>query len=120
MNAKILICDDEQEILDITRLILEDEGFDVTSVLDSLSVEKLIEREKPDILLIDLWMPGISGDQIVRNLRRNVLLSDLPVVVISASRDGKEIALACGADDFLEKPYDINALIDTVSKHLVR
>jgi DNA-binding response OmpR family regulator len=118
MDAKILICDDEQEILDITRMILEDEGFTVTAVLDSLSVESLIEKEKPDVLLIDLWMPGLSGDQVVKKLRNNANVGNIPIVVISASRDGKEIAYASGADDFLEKPYDINSLISVVTKHL--
>ncbi len=118
MSAKILVCDDEQEILDITQMILEDAGFKVLAVIDSLSVEKMIEEEQPDVLLIDLWMPGMSGDQIVKSLRLNSKIQHTPVVVISASRDGKEIAMAAGADDFLEKPYDIDVLVDTVKKHL--
>ncbi|SKB39658.1 response regulator [Daejeonella lutea] len=118
MSAKILVCDDEQEILDITQMILEDAGFEVTAVIDSLKVEKLIEEQKPDILLIDLWMPGMSGDQVIKSLRLNIKINHTPIVVISASRDGKEIALAAGADDFLEKPYDIDILIDTVKKNL--
>ncbi|MBL4676668.1 MAG: response regulator [Mucilaginibacter sp.] len=118
MSARILICDDEQEILDITQMILEDEGYQVTSVSDSRTVEKIVETERPDILLIDLWMPGIPGDQIVRNLRCNNAVKDLPVVVVSASRAGKETAFSAGADDFLAKPYEIEALIDMVSKHL--
>jgi len=91
--SKILICDDEQEILDITRLILEDSGYEVLAIIDSGSVGALIEKEKPDVLLIDLWMPGLSGDQVVRELRKNEEIKDLPIVVISASKDGKEIVM---------------------------
>jgi CheY-like chemotaxis protein len=116
--SKILICDDEQEILDITRLILEDSGHEVLAVIDSNTVASLIEQEKPDVLLIDLWMPGMSGDQVVRQLRKNELLSNIPIVVISASKEGKEIAYAAGADDFLEKPYDIEELTSIVERQL--
>ncbi|MFD1255979.1 response regulator [Mucilaginibacter terrae] len=116
--SKILICDDEQEILDITRLILEDSGHEVLAVINSSNVNMLVETEQPDILLIDLWMPGLSGDQVVRQLRKNEQLKQIPIVVISASKDGKEIAYAAGADDFLEKPYDLDALIDIVEKQL--
>jgi DNA-binding response OmpR family regulator len=118
MSAKIIICDDEQDILDITGLILESEGFTVIPVLNSLTVEELLASQKPDILLLDLWMPGLSGDQIVKRLRDNKKLSHIPIVVISASRDGREIAFAAGADDFIEKPYDIDALVNMVNKHL--
>lgn len=113
-----MICDDEQEILDITRIILEDSGHEVLAVLDSNTVASLIERKKPDVLIIDLWMPGMSGDQVVRQLRKNESLSNIPIVVISASKEGKEIAYAAGADDFLEKPYDIDALVAIVEKQL--
>lgn len=117
--SKILICDDEQEILDITCLILEDSGFEVLGVINSGEVIKLVERERPDVLLIDLWMPGMSGDQVITELRKNEQITHLPIVVISASKDGKGIAYASGADDFLEKPYDIEALVKIVQKHSV-
>jgi len=118
MSHKIIICDDEQEILDITQMILEDEGFEVIPVIDSTRVEQIIQEEKPDLLLIDLWMPGLSGNQVVAALRLNAHIQDIPVIVISASRDGKQIAFASGADDFLEKPYDIDALIEVVKKRI--
>ncbi|EHQ28885.1 response regulator transcription factor [Mucilaginibacter paludis] len=117
--SQILVCDDEQEILDITRLILEDAGHQVIAVIDSGAVASLIEQEQPDVLLIDLWMPGLSGDQVVRQLRNNGSMRHIPIVVISASKEGKEIAYAAGADDFLEKPYDIDDLVAIVEKQLV-
>jgi CheY-like chemotaxis protein len=116
--AKILVCDDEQEILDITRLILEEEGYQVMATIDSGRVAHIVEKEMPDVLLIDLWMPGMSGDQVISQLRKDEKINHLPIVVISASKDGKEIAYASGADDFLEKPYDIEALLAIVQKQL--
>jgi CheY-like chemotaxis protein len=116
--GKILVCDDEQEILDITQLILEDSGYEVTATINSSEVISHIENQHPDILLIDLWMPGLSGDQVISQLRKNVNIVNLPIIVISASKDGRAVAFAAGADDFLEKPYDIDALLTMVAKHL--
>ncbi|MDT3401372.1 response regulator [Mucilaginibacter terrae] len=115
---KIIICDDEQDILDITATILETEGFNVITVLNSLTAISTIALEKPDLVLIDLWMPGISGDQIVKQMRQNPAFVNLPVIVISASTDGREIALTAGANDFIEKPYDIDDLVNKVNKYL--
>ncbi|SDE96714.1 two-component system, NtrC family, nitrogen regulation response regulator NtrX/two-component system, sensor histidine kinase ChiS [Mucilaginibacter pineti] len=116
--GKILVCDDEQEILDITQLILEDSGHDVTAIINSNEVVSHIENQQPDILLIDLWMPGLSGDQVITQLRTNINIINLPIIVISASKDGRAVAFAAGADDFLEKPYDMDALLIMVAKHL--
>jgi CheY-like chemotaxis protein len=116
--GKILVCDDEQEILDITQLILEDSGYEVTALINSNEVISYIEKQQPDILLIDLWMPGMSGDQVIAQLRTNANITNLPIIVISASKDGRQVAFAAGADDFLEKPYDIDALLSIVDKHL--
>lgn len=119
MSAKIIICDDEQEILDITTMILEAEGYTVIPTLNSLKVATLVATEKPDIVLLDLWMPGLSGDQVAKQLRDDQMLRNIPIIVISASRDGRDIAFAAGANDFLEKPYDIDALLSVVNKHLL-
>ncbi|RYY38021.1 MAG: response regulator [Sphingobacteriaceae bacterium] len=116
--GKILVCDDEQEILDITKLILEDSGYEVTALINSNEVISYIEKQQPDILLIDLWMPGMSGDQVIEQLRTNANITDLPIIVISASKDGRQVAFAAGADDFLDKPYDIDTLLAKVEKHL--
>ncbi|TWR30952.1 response regulator [Mucilaginibacter pallidiroseus] len=119
MSAKIIICDDEQEILDITSMILEAEGYTVIPTINSLTVTELVASEKPDIVLLDLWMPGLSGDQVARQLRSDEAVKSIPIIVISASRDGREIAFAAGANDFLEKPYDIDALLSIVNRHLL-
>ena len=116
MSNKVLVCDDEQEILDILQLILEDEGFKVVAVQNSLDVQNVIELEQPELLLIDLWMPALSGDQVITALRANERFKALPVIVISASSDGRQIAFAAGADDFIAKPFDLDSMITSVKK----
>jgi DNA-binding response OmpR family regulator len=116
MSYKIIVCDDEQEILDIVKLILEDEGFDVVAVSNSLDVESVLEQESPELLIIDLWMPALSGEQVITSLRANERLKKTPIIVLSASSDGRQIAFAAGADDFVAKPFDLDCLIATIKK----
>lgn len=114
MNKKILICDDDEGILDMLSIILEDAGFEIISELNSLNIYKVIQNEQPDLLLLDLWMPVLSGDQVLRTIRIDPEKKNLPVIVISASMEGKSIAHEAGADDYLAKPFDIELLIHKV------
>jgi len=114
LNKKILICDDDEGILDMVSFILEDSGYDVIPERNSLNVYSLIEKERPDLLLLDLWMPVLSGDQVLKALKSNPETSSLPVIVVSASTEGEKIAHDAGASDFLAKPFDIDQLVNRV------
>jgi len=116
MPDKILICDDDEGILDLVDLVLAEEGYETIAESNSLNVANLIEREHPDLIVLDLWMPVLSGDQVLKALRNNPDTSDLPVIVISASTDGKAIAINAGATDFMPKPFDLDLLVEKV-KH---
>ena len=111
-NKTILICDDDEGILELVSLVLEDSGFQTVCVQNSLEVFKNISRENPDLIFLDLWMPQMSGDQVLKVLRDDSATSNIPVIVMSASRDGVQIAKQAGANDFLAKPFDIDDLID--------
>lgn len=114
MSKKVLVCDDDEGILDMVSFVLEDSGFLVIPESNSLNVYSLIEKEKPDLLLLDLWMPVLSGDQVLKMLRNNPETKDLPVIVISASTEGQKIAQEAGASAFIAKPFDIDQLINRV------
>ncbi len=114
MSKKVLVCDDDEGILDMVSFVLEDSGFAVIPESNSLNVSSLIEKEKPDLLLLDLWMPVLSGDQVLKMLRSNPETKDLPVIVISASTEGQKIAQEAGASAFIAKPFDIDQLINKV------
>ena len=120
MNKKILICDDDEGILDLLELLLEDEGFSIVSERNSLNIYNVISHQQPDLLLLDLWMPVLSGDQILKNLRQNPETASLPVIVISASRDGRQIADSSGADDYIAKPFDITEVIERINRLLFK
>lgn len=114
IRKKILICDDDEGILDLLEMLLDDSGYDVIAEQSSLNVYRLIEQEHPDLLILDLWMPVLSGDQILKMLKNNPETKAIPVIIISASIEGEHIAKLAGANDFMAKPFDVNFLADKI------
>ncbi|QEC74761.1 response regulator [Mucilaginibacter ginsenosidivorax] len=115
-NKTILICDDDEGILDMLELVLEETGYRIIPVNNSLHIYEEIEKQHPDLILLDLWMPVLSGDQVLRTLRKNPDTKGLPVIVISASREGEKIANEAGANGFLAKPFDVDILVNRVQE----
>lgn len=109
---KIMVCDDDSSIVDMVEMVLEFSGLEVCSETDSFKMFNRVVEEKPDLLIIDIWMPGLSGDQIIKRLRNEEATKNLPIIALSASRDGKEISLGAGATEFISKPFDIDALVN--------
>lgn len=117
-EKKILICDDDEGILDMMSLVLGLTDHTIILEKNSLHLYRIIGEQKPDLLLIDLWMPVLSGDQIVKTLKSQSYTRDIPIIVISASKDGAQIALSAGADDFLGKPFDVERILEKVNQYL--
>ena len=102
------------------ELLLDDDGYEVILEPNSVNALKTIEKQHPDLILLDIWMPVISGDQILRTLKTDLKTSSIPVLMYSASTDGKLIAESSGADDFLSKPFDITQLLSAIETLLDR
>ena len=112
--TKILVVDDEVSILRSTELLLMDMGFDVVTTSDHTSVVELARREKPDLLLQDVRMPGLDLDKLVASLRAEASLKSLPILLFSASMDLGETAVRVGAEGVLDKPFKPNEVLDAV------
>ena len=115
-KKKLLICEDDESILDILHMVFAQSGF--TTVLSTSCVEMnaLVEREKPDLVILDRWMPGKNGDIALQQLRQMPANKDLPVIMLSASHDGADVAKAAGANAFVAKPFNVTELVETVRK----
>ncbi|MDR6513632.1 response regulator [Chryseobacterium camelliae] len=111
---KIMVCDDDQGVLDVIEMMLDSSGYTAFTEINSTNLISEIKKNEPDLILLDLWMPVLSGDQVVRAIRADQNISHLPVIILSASRDGDDIAMEAGADAFLSKPFDMDELIDTI------
>ncbi len=116
MNKKVLICDDDEGILDATRMILEDAGYHVDILTTCAGFREKVKKYKPDIMLVDLWLPGISGEEAASQLKKDPSLSKIPIIIMSANRETEAIAKKVNADAYLCKPYDISDLLATVQR----
>lgn len=120
MNTKkVLVCDDDKSIVEMLEFVLETAAeVDVIAELDSSVAYSRILNEKPELVILDLQMPVVTGDKIVQQLRANPETSALPVMVISANRDGKQVAMAAGADSYVPKPFDVEDFLREVNRFL--
>jgi CheY-like chemotaxis protein len=116
-RRRILVADDDAAIVDAVQLILEDAGYEVSAATDGAVVGTVL-REPPDLLLLDIWMSGASGQAICRELKANPATKRIPIVMFSANRDLAAIAASAGADGVLGKPFDLSELLDVIEKHL--
>jgi two-component system KDP operon response regulator KdpE len=109
-KPKILVCDDEQQILRALRVILRDAGYESLPASDAEEALDLAAVNRPDAAIIDLVLPGMDGVELTRRLRE---WTDMPVIVLSAigDEDAKVRALAAGADDYVTKPFGPRELV---------
>lgn len=116
MTKRILVVDDDAGIVEATKLVLEDEGYDVEAMMDGEKVLKITDNY-PDLILLDIWLSGTDGREIAKQLKNSAATKDIPLIMFSANRDCADIALEVGAEDCLIKPFDIDELLKKVAKY---
>src|SRR6266498_1869961 len=104
MQELILVVDDEPKILKLTRDYLEKDGFRVISAADGAMALQMARREKPNLVVLDLMLPGMDGWEVCRALRRE---TDLPIIMLTARAEESDqvVGLELGADDYITKPF---------------
>ena len=112
---KILITDDDQGIQDIFKLILEQAGYEVQVYGDASFILENIYT-CPDLFILDKKLRGKDGLQICKFLKSQSFTKDIPVIIISATHGIEKLAKEAGADDFIEKPFEIKDLLNMVEK----
>ena len=116
-TKKVMVADDDPAILDVMRMMLEFEGYEVATTLNGARVLEL-ENDLPDLLLLDIWMSGTDGRDICKALKKNPLTAGIPIVLVSASKDIGRSAFEAGANDFIAKPFEMNDLLQVIEKNL--
>ena len=116
-EKRILVIDDDQEILDVVREILTGEGYSVKAGLNSTSLQNL-ESEPPDLILLDVLLQGEDGRELCRQVKSHEQTRRIPVILFSANMAVNSSVSACGADDFLAKPFRMKELLDLVAKKM--
>lgn len=97
--------------------ILADNGHETMVSDNCLTIEEKIKKYDPDIVMMDIWLPGFDGKKIIRRIKSADKENNLPVIIISAATDIAEVANAAGADAYLTKPFDLNNLLALVKKY---
>ncbi len=121
-KAKILVVDDEKDIIELVRYNLEKEGFAVISATDGEEALKLVSEKEPEMVILDLMLPGIDGLDVCRELKRNDKTSSIQVIMLTAKGEESDIVvgLELGADDYITKPFSPRVLIARVKAVLRR
>ena len=122
MSKKILLVEDEQPIREMLRYALEREDFVVDEADCAMTAREMLARSRPDLLVVDWMMPGETGIEFIKRLRKDEILTDLPVIMLTArvEESDKVKGLDCGADDYVTKPVGIKELLARINALLRR
>lgn len=118
MKKKILIAEDDKSIIEVVRIILENEGYEVLQASHGEHIHKHIKENAPDMILLDIWLFGEDGGKIAQTIKSQPHTKDIPLVMMSANNETEKITKEAGADDFLLKPFNIEDLLYIVKKHV--
>lgn len=121
-RKRIVVADDDEDILDLVVHLLTEAGFEVVGFTDGQAALEALEAEPPRLAILDIMMPGLSGIDILRNIRASETVSDLDVILLTArTRDGDvDLGFAAGANDYVIKPFRPRELLQRVDKVLAR
>lgn len=117
MDKRIVIVEDDESILDVLEIILSKAGFETWTYADGRSV-LTGDYKIPDLFLLDKQLSGVDGLDICKHLKNNPETRDIPVIMISANPNIGPLANEAGADDYIEKPFTMQRLLDTINLHI--
>jgi CheY-like chemotaxis protein len=118
-NAEILIVEDHPTMREAMRLVLEHEGFVIREVADGASALEMVRSDPPDLMFLDLNIPGTSGAEVLRQLKADPATANVRVIIVTAEgEEGREYVLSLGADEYFTKPFSPTALLRTVEQAL--
>ncbi|MBU0683943.1 MAG: response regulator [Candidatus Omnitrophota bacterium] len=116
-NKILLLIEDELDLAEVTKMRLEKEGYKVLTVPSGEAALDLIQKNLPDLILLDLLLLGMRGEELCRKLKSNDRLKTIPVILFTASVSNiPEVVKNVGADGYIMKPFDPTELIEKIKK----
>nr|VFJ51399.1 MAG: two component transcriptional regulator, winged helix family [Candidatus Kentron sp. DK]VFJ63984.1 MAG: two component transcriptional regulator, winged helix family [Candidatus Kentron sp. DK] len=121
-NSTILVVEDDPEVREVVRFVLREADFTVSTAENALDAWEMIRKRPPDLILLDWMLPGISGIELVRQLRRQSNTRAIPVIILTAKgeEDDKLLGFESGADDYITKPFSSRELVARINAVLHR
>ena len=118
-GARILVVEDHPTMRDAMRLVLEGEGFAIDEASDGDSALEMVRADPPDLVFLDLNIPGVSGTDVLRALKSDPATAAVSVIIVTATgEEGRERVIRLGADEYFTKPFSPTALLRTVERVL--
>lgn len=119
-DHKVLVVDDEPDVVALIERTLSGNGFTVVTAYDGVSALDLVDTEKPDLVLLDLMMPIMSGYEVCQQLKSNPQTAEIPIVCLSSAHtpDARAHSLKAGAAELITKPFFPNELVAQIRRHL--
>jgi two-component system alkaline phosphatase synthesis response regulator PhoP len=121
-SLKILIVDDEKDIVDLVAYNLEKEGYETLKALDGEKALQLVRTKTPDLVVLDLMLPGIQGLEVCKRIRKDPETASIPIIMLTAkgAEIDKIVGLEVGADDYITKPFSVKELLARIKAVLRR
>lgn len=116
MKKRVLIFDDDADILEVCAIVLEHNGFEVVTQKSCEDILQKLDRYQPDVLLMDNKIPPTGGVMASKAIRASPDHAGMPIVFFSADQDVARLAAEAGADHYIEKPFDLDALVAILEK----
>lgn len=117
MKKTILICENDEDIIHVSKIILERNNYAVAVCTTTEDLFLRIDHIKPCLILLDIWIGSMGGEEVTLRLKTNPATSGIPVILFSANVEIEKIAHRAKADGFLAKPFDVSELLDVVTRH---
>ncbi|MPS66762.1 MULTISPECIES: response regulator [Chryseobacterium] len=118
-NKKILIFDDDAAILEVVTIIFEENGYEVRISETSHDILEKVAECRPDVILMDNWIPKIGGVEATKILKNNEEFKHIPVIYMTANNNIAALASEALADDYISKPFDLDDLEEKVAKYII-
>ncbi len=121
-SKRILVIEDQELNRKVVRIVLQSKGYTVVEATDAAEAIACLEDTIPQLILMDIALPGQSGEDLTRRIKSNLAWVDIPIIALTAAAmsGDRERILKAGCDDYLSKPIDINILVERVETHLRR
>jgi two-component system alkaline phosphatase synthesis response regulator PhoP len=121
-KKKVLVVDDEKDLVDLITYNLQRNGYDVVSAFTGSAALDVAEREQPDLIVLDLMLPGIDGNEVARPLKSDARSASTPIIMLTAKAEETDVVvgLTLGADDYVTKPFSMKILLARLTSVLRR
>ena len=120
VDRLILILDDDPDLCTMIKMMLEYKGYAAVEANNEHDARKLMTEKQIDLIIMDMLLSGTDGTDVCRRLKKDQTLAQVPILMFSAHPNAKDTCLQAGADDFIAKPFEMNDLLEKVSRYVAK